>query len=254
MRDWYHTLVLAPHLDDAALSCGGRLADLSAAGEPALVVTLMAGDPPSAGGESPLVAALHARWRLDAAAVAARRAEDRRACALLGVDWLHGALPDCIYRADPLTGAPYYQENEALFGAPDPGEVDQLVAEIAALLATLPPAGRVLAPLTVGGHVDHRLTRLAAERHYGTAVWYYEDYPYARESGALDEVLPPPRSGWIADVVPISAAGLQRKVAAVQAYESQVSTFFADTADLTAQLAAYAALVGGERFWRRATV
>ena len=251
MRDRYHTLVLAPHLDDAALSCGGQLADLSAAGEAVLVYTLMAGDPPDDGAGSALVDALHARWQLDAGAVAARREEDARACALLGADWLHGPLPDCIYRSDPAGGGPLYADEAALFGAPDPGEASRLVPVIAALLAALPPAGRVLAPLTVGGHVDHRLTRLAAEACFGAGLCYYEDYPYARARGALDQVLPAPRHGWFAEISPISAAGMARKQAAILAYESQVSSFFADEADLEAQLQAFAAQVGGERCWRR---
>lgn len=61
----YERIYLSPHLDDAALSCGGlvyleRKADL-----PVLVVTVMAGDAPSDAIESPIVAELHAvgSWR-----------------------------------------------------------------------------------------------------------------------------------------------------------------------------------------------
>ena len=142
MRDRYHTLVLAPHLDDAALSCGGQLADLSAAGEAVLVYTLMAGDPPVGGAGSALVTALHARWQLDADAVAARREEDARACAILGADWLHGPLPDCIYRRDPAGGGPLYADEAALFGAPDPGEASRLARSVIAGAAGGPATGR----------------------------------------------------------------------------------------------------------------
>ena len=40
MRDRYHTLVLAPHLDDAALSCGGLIASLRELGQSGTIITV----------------------------------------------------------------------------------------------------------------------------------------------------------------------------------------------------------------------
>ena len=40
----YHAIYLAPHLDDAVLSCGGQIFERTARGENVLVVTVMAGD------------------------------------------------------------------------------------------------------------------------------------------------------------------------------------------------------------------
>lgn len=245
----YHTLYLSPHLDDAVLSCGGQIAQQTAAGLPVLIVTLMAGDPPA----RPLSAfaqKLHDRWQLDAAtAVAARRAEDTAACGLLRADFQHWDIPDCIYRTDPATDTALYNGDGDIFGPVHPAD-RQLAAELATRLAQLPTATAIYIPLTVGHHVDHQLTRLAAELWpTSTPIFYYEDYPYARRAGAVTAALGDPNQ-WQAQVIPLTAEALARKCAAIAAYQSQLSTFFRDTADLEAQVGDYATQVGGERLWQ----
>jgi LmbE family N-acetylglucosaminyl deacetylase len=247
----YHTIVLAPHLDDAALSCGAHIATLTGAGHAVLVLTVMAGDPP-AGPLSPLAAAHHERWQVDGSSVAARRDEDRRACALLGADYRHESVPDCIYRRDPRDGTPLYATVTDFFGRPHPAEA-ALTAELAEQLRALPAHERLSAPLGVGGHVDHQIVRRAAEQAAGTALLYYEDYPYAQQPAALAPILA--QDGpWEALLLPVDAAALTVKVAAIAAYESQLSTFFQDAEDLERQVRSYTSAVGGERLWRRRPV
>ena len=94
--------------------------------------------------------------------MAARRAEDIAACQILGADWLHLTVPDCIYRFDPQSGSPLYQSDPDIFGDVHVAE-SGLVQALVARLRSLPPAEQVIAPLTVGHHVDHLLTRNAAE-------------------------------------------------------------------------------------------
>ena len=243
----YDALYLSPHLDDAALSCGGQIAQATRQGRRVLIVTVMAGDPPMEAGNDYIVS-LHARWELDRDAAAQRRAEDLAACALLGADALHLDVPDCIYRTDPATGAPLYLSDADIFGDIHAAETP-LVARIAGLLRGLPAAAEVYAPLTVGHHVDHLLVRAAAEQVWGGGLRYYEDYPYAQQPGKLDAVLGAD-GGWHATVIPLDAAALEAKCAAVSAFRSQLSTFFADRADLEAQVKGYAQNVGGERVWR----
>jgi LmbE family N-acetylglucosaminyl deacetylase len=246
--DW---LILSPHLDDAALSCGGQIYAATQAGARVVILTVTAGDPPA--GVSDYAAGLHARWQLAADAVAARRAEDITACAILGATAWHWDLPDCIYRHG-ADGAPFYVSDAEIFGPVAAAELP-LVQTLAARLAALPAAAQVLAPLAVGNHVDHWLTRLAAEAAFGAAaLHYYEDYPYAQQPGKLVAALGDPPRGWQPDVVALDAAALAAKFAAVTAFQSQLSTFFRDRADLEAQIGGYAAAVGGERRWRRAPV
>lgn len=247
--DFYDAIFLAPHLDDAALSCGGQIASLARAGRRVLIVTVMAGDPPSAI-ENDYIRSLHARWELERNATAQRRAEDIAACALLGATHLHWPIADCIYRLHPETGAPLYLSDADIFGDVHPAE-QPLVTEIAARLAMLPPHGQCFAPLTVGHHVDHLLVATAAQQAFGAALVWYEDYPYAQQPGKLAAVIGDPPTIWQPVVTPLTDADLDAKLAAILAFRSQLSTFFTDRADLERQVTGYAASVGGERVWRR---
>lgn len=244
----FDTIVLAAHLDDGVLSCGGQIYQRTQAGEKVLVATVMAGD--ATGGTSDYAQSLRDRWQLDTSAEAQRRAEDAAACALLGADYLHWPISDCIYRGG-ADGEMYYQSDDEIFGPVHPGEAG-LVAEVMALLAGLPDAGQILAPLTVGNHVDHIFVRQAAEEVFGKRLRYYEDYPYAQKAGSVEKVLERTGQGWQATVYPLSEAALAAKIEAILAYRSQFSTFWTDRADLEQQVRGYAEKVGGERVWRKA--
>lgn len=248
----YDAIYLSPHLDDVALSCGGQIYDLTAAGRPVLVVTTMAGDPPP-GALSPFATLLHARWGLDADVVARRRAEDAAACTALGADFVHWDFWDCIYRSHPRTGAFLYDSSEALFGAVH-GADTAVRDALAAKMSTLPPAARLFSPLSVGNHVDHQLVRAAAEICFGPRLHYYEDYPYVRQeealAPALERVPPGENARWVAAVTPVSANALAARIAAITAFASQVDTFFANQQDLENQIQQEVAAKGGERIWR----
>ena len=64
MRTHYDAIYLAPHLDDAALSCGGQIYQLTAVGKQVLIVTIIAGDPPQNVVYSDFARELHERWEL----------------------------------------------------------------------------------------------------------------------------------------------------------------------------------------------
>ena len=245
----YDAIFLAPHLDDAALSCGGQIAGLTRAGRRVLVVTVMAGDPPT-DVENDYIRSLHSRWELERDATAQRRAEDRAACALLGADYLHWPFADCIYRLDPVAGQPLYLSDDDIFGDVHPAE-QPLVAEIADLLRTLPAARQLYAPLTIGHHVDHLLVAEAARLAFGDDLLFYEDYPYAQQPGKLAAVIGEPPAGWQPTVAPLATADLAAKIEAILAFRSQLSTFFTARADLERQVRGYAKRVGGERVWKR---
>jgi len=242
------TIILAAHLDDGVLSCGGQIYQRTRSGERVLVATVMAGD--AKGGASDYAQGLRDRWQLNTGAEAVRRAEDAAACAVLGAEFLHWPIPDCIYRGG-ANGTMYYQSDDEIFGPVHPGETE-LVADVIALLRDLPAAEQVLAPLTVGNHVDHIFVRQAAEHVYGDRLGYYEDYPYVQKEGSVEDVLERTGHGWQASVQPLSEAALQAKIEAILAYRSQFSTFWTDRADLEHQVRGYAERVGGERVWRRA--
>ena len=142
-----------------------------------MVLTIMAGEP-AATQMNDYIASLHSRWELEGTAVRHRQVEDMAAVTGLGARYLHWQLPDCIYRGEPA----YYVGDEAIFGPVHPEELG-LVAELAAQFGKL-RAVEIIAPLAIGHHVDHQLVRAAAEQQFGTALRYYEDYPYVQRDGA----------------------------------------------------------------------
>ncbi len=255
IKSFYNAIYLSPHLDDAALSCGGQIWADTAVSQSSLVVTVMAGDPPQET-HSEYVDSLHERWNLaagGAAAAAARRQEDMAACRVLGSDYWHWDVPDCIYRHHAVTGDPFYVSDAAIFGDIHPQEMG-LVEQLARLIAALPAHERLVVPLSAGHHVDHQLVRLAAERSARPdRLVYYEDYPYVRDEAALAAVIPAGTGDWQAQVVPLTAAAVASKIEAIAAFQSQLSTFFNGRADLAAQITNYGQKVGGERLWYRLT-
>jgi LmbE family N-acetylglucosaminyl deacetylase len=243
---------LSPHLDDAVLSCGGMIHQQARAGERVVVVTVCAGDPPP-GPLSGFTLEHHSRWETPADAAAARRAEDRAALDRLRAEAVHLRTPDCIYRADPATGRHLYTSREALFGDVPPAEaalVERTAGEIAGVLRGV-QSPRLYVPLGIGNHVDHQLTRRAAELRGGVFA-YFEDYPYAaQEWGAAS---PAPGRALTPETVPLSEADLAAKVEAIAAYVSQISTFWNGLAEMEAAVRQFAGQTGGgppaERIWR----
>ena len=245
--DTFHHVFLSPHLDDAALSCGGMIYQLAQAGQAVQVITIFAGDPPP-GSLTPFAQSLHERWQ---AAPADRRAEDGEALSLLGAQATHWPYADAVYRCHPATGAAFYDSEESIFGKlaqADAPAIDSLRVR----LKRIDPSARLIVPLTAGHHVDHQIVRAAAES-VGRSLIYYEDYPYAETHEKLEAVF---HSGsWAPELVPLTDEAIRVKAASILAYRSQMSTFFKRAHEVEQRVRAYADLVGGnagpaERLWR----
>jgi LmbE family N-acetylglucosaminyl deacetylase len=248
MKRFYDAIYLSPHLDDAVLSCGGQIFQATAARQTSLIVTIMAGDPPQAA-ISDFAQGQHQSWELLTEASRQRRAEDATACHLIGADYVHWSVPDCIYRHHPETGLAFYNSDPDIFGEVHPAEYP-LIEELAAQLSDLPPHGRLFAPLTIGNHVDHQLTRLAAEKCFANKLLYYEEYPYVQRLGGVTAVIPPNDPHWQAQTIPLTAAALQTKIAAIATYGSQLGNLFNGRDNMPQLVTTYTQTVGGERIWQ----
>ncbi|HLB64156.1 MAG TPA: hypothetical protein VJJ46_04895, partial [Anaerolineales bacterium] len=97
-------------------------------------------------------------------------------------------------------------------------------------------------PLAIGGHVDHRLTRSAAER-MGRPLCYYRDFPFASQAGMGPSEFPPPSGR--ETVLPLSAEEIQAWAAAVAEYQSQLSTFWPDIYALYQEIRTFHDLASG---------
>jgi LmbE family N-acetylglucosaminyl deacetylase len=208
--------------------------------------TICGGDPP-AGPLTPFAQTLHDRWELGREAAALRRQEDETACGIVGAGFRHLDLPDCIYRRHPDTGEPLYTSDWAIFGTVAEVEADRLVGALAdRLKREILPAATVFAPLGLGNHVDHQITRRAAET-LGERVHFYADLPYVLFTEPQIPELVPDR--WAPRTEPVSAVGLQAWCAGSAAYASQISSFWPDKAAMVASLTDYCEKWSGIRVW-----
>ena len=157
-------IFLSPHFDDIALSCGGLVWELAQAGEPVSIWTVCAGDPPRRK-LSAFAQAIHERWETGTGAVEQRRAEDRVSCAAMHASHRYINNPDCIYRPRNKAIPHYYPSGADLFGKVHPAERKNLVRRLSRIFQKeIHPSSQIVCPLTLGNHVDHQITRKAAEQ------------------------------------------------------------------------------------------
>ena len=229
-------VVLSPHLDDAVLSCGA-LMNHARRSMSVTVATFF-----TEGGAPPYTLSARSYLRQIRAHDAnrlyrTRRAEDQAALESAAIGCLHAGLTEALFRrrARPrLSGLPWasllipelsyvyptYRLHIARgrISRHDAGMMRSICDTIDRL--SLKSSAFFLAPLGVGGHVDHVLVRTAAELSR-TRVAYYSDFPYnlryrADPSFVSRNALV--RATWSRD--------LGAKLALIRSYRTQVGALF----------------------------
>lgn len=236
-------IFISPHLDDAVLSCGGLIWEQVHSGHPVEIWTINAGFPPP-GPDSELITRVHAMWRTGTPreTVELRRIEDKNAASRLGASIRHFNQVDCIYRRTDNGELMYTSD---VFDPIHPFEAS-IVEHLAQQLSEeLNGADRIVSPLALGGHVDHIITRKALDL-LGRPLWYYADIPYLFTH---QEELPPAVKAMRANLFGISDPGLSAWQAGIAAYESQISSLFADLQDMRDQIRDYRASGNGLTLW-----
>ena len=194
--------IVSPHLDDAVFSLGATIARASRLGAHVTIVTVFGG--------APGLEADAGWWDRRAGfpsaedAYAARRDEDRRACALLGADpvWL------------PFSDSQYGPE-------PDPKLVRRAVVEAATGCDCLLLPGF---PLQNPEHAW--VTKVLLTRPPEVRLGLYAEQPYAWRAGRSPDVADPLRTLLSRPVtwrrIQTDTAARRRKRRAAGAYESQL--------------------------------
>lgn len=250
---------LSPHLDDIALSCGGRVIQLVNQGATLRVISVMTGKPPS-GRLSDFALKTHRDWGEPEDILATRYAEDAQAMDLLGVEAVYLDWPDAMYRRGLRGEADWlYTSNVTLFGPLHPSEVhliERLADELVGLIGPVADV-QVYGPLGVGSHVDHLLVRSAVLRLWeqGYRVVLYEEIPYAMHPGQLASALAKLPLLPVGEVYILSESDFASRLRAVHCYRSQLVGVFGTFADTDPMLTDYGERVGAgaglaERFWR----
>jgi LmbE family N-acetylglucosaminyl deacetylase len=199
IRDDVPLIVLSPHLDDAALSCGALIMH-AIQHTSVTVVTLFT----ESGGPPYTLSGRRYLHQMGASSAQAlyqqRRNEDQAALVPFGVKCVHAGLTDALFRCHALPGTwplrarllpelahiyPTYRLHiiSGQIAAADAGTLRDVCDVIQRLVSSGPSV--LLAPLGVGGHVDHVLVRSAAEGSGGPVV-YYSDVPYNRRHPVHD--------------------------------------------------------------------
>ncbi|MCY4021116.1 MAG: PIG-L family deacetylase [Chloroflexi bacterium] len=223
-------LFVSPHFDDGVFSCGGRIHQLTRAGEPVTVITMMGGLHSGELPKSPILDDLHKRWMAGADPLCARQQEDKRALALLNAEHIHIDLTDCVYRQ--VDGLPLYPSEESLFG--NVHVADYALQYLEAL--SLPDTARRLViylPLAVGHHVDHQIVRdwgigLLRDKPESWSLRFYAEYPYFNTERAITLALSKMNMPLREKPIKLDEADLAAKVNAIACYNSQISTFWED--------------------------
>jgi LmbE family N-acetylglucosaminyl deacetylase len=242
-------IFLSPHFDDAALSCGGIIWEEVRRGAQVSIWTICAAPPPHEQ-LSPFARQLHARWGTGSEATEQRRQEDINSCARLGAAYRHLDLHDCIYRQGS-NGEFLYPSEESLSGSLHSLDQRWIEALYEELQHEIPARARLVCPLAFGNHVDHQLTRAAAER-LTRRLWYYADYPYVqRRPAQLVELV---ESGWQSRRFRVSAAGLAAWQASIAAHASQISTFWPNMSAMQDAIQTYWALENATNLWQKGKI
>jgi LmbE family N-acetylglucosaminyl deacetylase len=240
-------IYLSPHLDDAAFSCGGLIWEQIQHGINLEVWNIFAGNPPP--GEFSLYAQVHHKiWELDAEeAIASRRNEDAASMNILGAKARHFNFPDAIYRKHPKTGEPMYTSREDLFGGINAGD-EVIVHRLSILLAdALQKDCTLIAPLTVGNHVDHQIVRAAASL-LPFQPWFYPEYPYTKEFSSVIPYLVP--RGYRALANSVSQLGLAAWQKSIAAYKSQISSFWYSLDEMCKDVKLHSEQFNGVTLWQ----
>jgi len=227
-------LAVSPHLDDAVMAAGATLAAMADAGHKATVCTVFAGQPPPPFSE--VAAVFHTNCGLGGNAVSARKAEDLRALAVIGAEAIHLPHLDAIYRRHDgrwLCEAPRSMFAPSL--PAEPGLLVRIARNLARLVTQLRPAAMWTCAAT-GGHVDHKLTCLAAAQaahETGCELVFWEALPYVLASRVPAGIRPIRTS-------PVTTEHLARKIVAIEQYASQTRVLWPHGEDWRAQFLSHA--------------
>ena len=107
-------LVLSPHPDDGPRTMGATMHHLAKRGDRVLMITMMGGNMAGSPPDTPVVREFHGTWNVGDDPVNLRRNEDRAACAVLGAEFAHLDVLDCIYRT-VYEGRPSYPTRKTIF-------------------------------------------------------------------------------------------------------------------------------------------
>lgn len=230
-------LMISPHLDDVAFSCGGTASVLRRRGWRVVVATVFTASFPAPSGFA-LACQLDKGLPPEVDYLAIRRREDET--------FGRAVAPGIELRRLGLAEAPHrgYESAAALFAGvreDDPAR-GQAALLIGGLVDEVAP-DLVLAPRAVGGHVDHRqvVGALLSLPGLDDRLAWYRDLPYAEKfaNAPGDPRLP---DDLVEVVVPFGPLDLVAKLDGCACYATQVPFQFGGEDEMRRRLGEFASL------------
>ncbi len=236
-------IFLSPHLDDIALSCGGIVHHLATLDNPVEIWTFFSGSPKDLS-LSNFAKSLHSRWDLPIDAPDIRRSEDIAACKILSAQARHFNFLDCIYRVD--SNRNFIVEKEEDLYQPIPSTQTYLVSEIREVIQNqVKPEDRIISPMAIGDHLDHRILLKAVQELKRENVLFYQDYPYVIKTQK--------QAIFFKNYSPIkfnlSPVDIKKWHQSIAEYRSQLSTFWKDSEWMKSEIVKFASQGGGQSLW-----
>jgi LmbE family N-acetylglucosaminyl deacetylase len=167
----YDYVVISPHFDDAVASCGGCIADWITKGKNVLVATVFSWGP----GEKLFKKSAFAK----PPDYDRRRAEDKAAMGLLGVDFIWLGYGEILFREN----IPLFRYWPCYRKTPSNEALSQALASDVLAICKRTGCYQLMLPMAVGQHMDHQLVfqagiRFLREKVHPCPIIFYEDYPY----------------------------------------------------------------------------
>ena len=245
MKKW---VFLSTHFDDVVLSAGGLVWELTQQGDDVEIWTICAGDPPADKPLTEYAQMLHGFWNIGEDVPLKRSREDAACCRVLGASaYRRYTMPDNIYRYLPGSDEVLIKENEDQFTPLEPTETYLIPPVTDFLRKNYPEACELVAPLAIGSHRDHVLTRTAAER-LGVPLWHYADYPYLIYSEHdLADWVPSKAETFSLEITP---AGLKAWQDGFACQRSQIPLLWVDEDDMRLSIEKYLLSGYGHTLWK----
>jgi len=245
MKTW---VFLSTHFDDVVLSAGGLVWEMAHRGDDVEIWTICAGDPPAGKLLPEYAQLLHGFWDISEDVPRKRSLEDAACCAVLGASaYRRYTVPDAIYRYLPGSGEPVIKENEDQFKPLEPDESYLIPSVTDFIRKNLPATCELVAPLGIGSHRDHVLTRKAVEQ-LGFPLWHYADYPYLiYGEHSLADWLPTNVETFSLEISP---TGLRAWQDGFACQRSQIPLLFVDEEDMRNSIVKYLKSGYGYTLWK----
>ncbi len=227
-------IFISPHLDDAVLSCGLLLSKLSELKKNVTIVTTFTKCTPKFPSPQAFEFVHACGYKSGPKLFADRIKEDIKAANLIQAKVVHLGFVDAAWRTDK-NGIAIYTSDAAQFSgivkSSDRKMPKKIQGRIMRLLRSLNNSV-VLAPLSIGGHVDHVIVNRIIKKTPGE-ILFWQDQPYASNKNNLKEFSDKLKSYKLA--FKINNGDYKTKEKLIRLYESQIDSLFKGNVPKTAE-------------------